>query len=337
MSVLAPTALGACTGVLIGAPESACLDDECGHLDDPPADSPDAASADALDAGVVAARDASVVVDAEPPEPIVSDRFGVRMLYPLADDGQHWESQWDVAGAHDFGGVDPKDPWFDADHGSGALRVDSVGVLSITGRAPRMYIRDPKLQRQWRDVEITVYARRVSDGSVAHAGIVSVARSNHGSMTGKEDVQCDSRGLGARMRYDGHTDFEKETVHPHAAARSDRMQWRGGLPKDAWIGYKHVVYDLPDGTVKQELWLDTSGGVNGGSWQRVNENVDVGGTWGAKPCRAGVDPTLPLTGAPTRLGSESQKPNLMVYFRSDEVDEHGLQYKWASVREISAR
>jgi len=264
------------------------------------------------------------------------DKFGITKLYEDAPYGRIWISKWDNGYERTWTDAtdDPYDPEFvTKEKGTGTYKTDGNGILKISGSTPRMYVVDRAQTRGWRNVEITVYGQRISDDNIIWGGIMAYARTNH-----LIDLDyCDTRGYGGRFRYDGNTDFEKETKHDYGFySVATKTYWPIGMTKNIWIGYKYVVYDMPDGNVRLELWMDETNGLNGGNWTKVNEFIDTGSNFGVggTPCKSGINPALRLTASDNRPGSETGKPNIAIYFRSDGVGTDGLWFKKASVREI---
>lgn len=272
---------------------------------------------------VVMAKTTTTTVPTMPVAPVV------RALYPDQPGGTTWHDGWWTKDEWD------DDPWVRSGAPDDSSYRSKDGILYVSGETSRFYVFDPQQKHQWGNVEITVYAKRVRDDGVFYSGIVTSARTNHGMSDTIENAPCDSRGVSARLRFDGSADFGKETNHPTTIATPEVEVFPGGMPHDQWIGYKHVVYDIDGGTgTHQELWMDLTNGKDGGDWRLVESHDDhYGDDFGEVACAKGIDPTWPMTMGP-RPGSESGKPNLSILLRADGIGKDGLQYRDFSIREI---
>ncbi|TLX83948.1 MAG: hypothetical protein E6L01_08180 [Thaumarchaeota archaeon] len=84
-----------------------------------------------------------------------------------------------------------------------------------------------------------------------------------------------------------------------------------------WVGFKGIVYNLPDGSVKLESYVDKD---NNNNWQKATEMVDKG-SWGndMTHCNARTPGAAITWGSP------------MVIFKSNGVT---YDFKKFSVRQI---
>ncbi len=266
---------------------------------------------------------------------VVSDN--IKMLYPTKENGRVWYAKWDNRKTSVVLNSGHRDP-FDAEfivRGNGEVKIDDKGIAHMSGDSPRMYIYDHDKKLKWDNVEVTVYAKRISEtDTISSQGIVIGERSEHQNATLSDT--CSGKTYYGRLLYDGRAVFQKEVIHEGAysvnkPSEINKAKWDtkdGTMPYDVWIGVKFVVYTNPDNkSVKLELYRDLTDGLNGGTWEKVAEYID-NGSW------ALVDPKINVEQI---CGNPASKvfldPGTSVFIRNDKVSE--VQYKLFSIREIS--
>ena len=258
-----------------------------------------------------------------------TDAFGIRMLYPSAPGGIVWTSEhWLGAGYAIKDRIDAYDPLeLSGMRGRGSLSVARSGELVMKGEQPRLYIYPPS-EDSFKNVEVSVYYRRVADTAVPQGGLVVGIRSGS---EGHASRPCEAHTYYARLRHDGATDYAKELMHPATSVRGRTplasALFRAGLPFDRWVGWKVVAYNLPGtSAVKLESYLDLTEARDGGVWVLVNETIDDGGWFSGSSCAqhspvGGRSDHIYLGGGATLI-------------RNTGTIE--ARYRWLSVREIAA-
>jgi hypothetical protein len=132
-----------------------------------------------------------------------------------------------------------------------------------------------------------------------------------------DDGGCGAYGYYGMLSSDGDAFFKKKLFH-HGGYSESTAQRQGVVDnlQDRWIGIKLVVYNLDDGNVKLELWVDDGDETN--NWRKATEYVDEG-SWEVAGSDCGRD------------GDETIDEGTRGAFR---VDDSVFEFKKLSIREI---
>ena len=160
----------------------------------------------------------------------------------------------------------------------------------------------------WKNVEITgEYLYKKGEGP----GITHYARSEDHSLINNG---CGGSSYKLKIHFDGTSSISKEQTHPKPWKIQMNKGPVGKLDKD-WFGFKGIMYNLPDGTVKLENWLDP---FLNNTWIKIAEYQDKGG-WGkdGKKCHGKEDQII-TWGSPT---ATFRWDNVLIDFRNLSIRE----------------
>lgn len=254
---------------------------------------------------------------------------GIKMIYPTLAGAETWF----------FNPTNPNDGQFDRNgaeisknsDGSWKLKPGTTRMLAFTKSSglPSDEVRSSlptydysKLAQagyfykpsDWKNMEITIYVKVLSTSGGGDE-ISLVSRSVRHSTNVHEG--CGGSSYHNNIDFtNGKFKFKKEMWH----VNYDIKPYTGitiGSTMNKWIGFKGIVYNLPDGSVKLESYVDKD---NNNNWQKATEFVDKG-NWGddMTHCNARTDGAAITWGSP------------MVIFKSNGVT---YDFKKFSVRQI---
>jgi F5/8 type C domain len=255
---------------------------------------------------------------------------GVKMIYPTVAGGETWffnptnpnDGQFDRNGAQISKNSDgtsynlkpgttrmlafTKSSGLPSDEVRSSLPTYDYSRLAQTG-----YFYKPS---DWKNMEITIYVKVLSTSGGGDE-ISLVSRSVRHSTNVQEG--CGGSAYHNNIDFtNGKFKFKKEMWH----VNYDIKPYSGitiGSTMNKWVGFKGVVYNLPDGSVKLESYVDKN---NDNKWEKATEMVDKG-NWGddMTHCKAKSGGAAVTWASP------------MVIFKSNGVT---YDFKKFSVREI---
>jgi hypothetical protein len=258
-----------------------------------------------------------------------NDKFGIIEIYPTSNYGETWF----------FNSTNPDDGLFDPNkanitkNSDGSWHVQpgitrmlaftkSSGDLSDAIRSNLSTYNYSQLSQigywykptDWKNVEITGYFKPLA--SEGYNDISLVSRSVRHSTNVDEGCGGSSYHNNIGIN-NGAFRFKKEQWHVDYMI-TPYFNTTVGSIMNKWIGFKGIVYNLPNGSVKLESYIDRD---DNNQWMKVAELLD-NGNWGndMTHCSAKTEGAVINWGSP------------MIIFKSDYIT---YDFKNLSAREIA--
>lgn len=191
----------------------------------------------------------------------------------------------------------------------------------------------------WRNVEITEYVKVNQLGSGSSNGGKHIELEARSGVHSDDKYECQGTSYHFNVYEDGRVKMEKELKHnndyyPNSQDDPVKHNVIDGLKGKGWIGIKMVVSDGPNGVqVKGYLNFDSPGDTDSptNNWTLVLEKIDNGNNWHTKNGKS----ACPDSDSSEFSGRLIDWGGPIVIFRSDNLKD--VEWKWASVREISSQ
>jgi hypothetical protein len=192
------------------------------------------------------------------------DKFGIDELYPTADNGPVWFLNNEQPEADDNFLLTSAENIVLEEEDSDVFALDAETGTPKHG--VRLHADSP--EGQWTNVEMTGYFK-------LHQGNDQFTLIGRQGPTYNDNGGCGAYGYYGSLSANGDAYFKKKLFHH--GGYTGRTAVQGSVVDDLmdrWVGIKLVVYDLDDGEVKLELWVDDGDETN--NWKKVTEYVDDG-------------------------------------------------------------
>jgi hypothetical protein len=261
------------------------------------------------------------------------DIFGVSEIYPTAIGGREWfVNMTNPANSTHFSETDGFEL---VEQNDGSWRVNSTHV--------RLVVETPQNMTEWKNVEITGYAKLSLPTDVNSTSSFDSNSSNSATNNSESDeiddlafigrsgrhssqAPCEGTAYVGGLHNEGSVGWKKEIWHTggYTDERAKNIVTKPIL--DRWVGWKVVIYDLQvnnQTAVKLESYLDDH---NNDSWKKVTDIIDNGG-WYSRSS----DEEFFSADCGKMRDQIIVEPGPFVIFRTDNLI---LDFKNLSVREI---